>query len=413
MSRFAIDPRWLVYLPPTMAPTATSPRAGRCSSTRRRRSPSSARRASRRSSARRSTWARGRSRSSAATRTSARERFGVDGAGGASTRAPAGRSSTTREPSALERVRDAVGARRAVGGAGHRLARARLRAAAVVGEGDGADPAPVRRRRRGGPVGARAPPSARWRPPRRAGSTSATLLDRTRDRGRARRPLHRRLPPLRLAGRRRSTTCGWRRSTCSPPSPASSPTATTPGTCEHCDALVAADPDWIRRTDRRVVDVTDPAAEAEATAWWEAMTAARRRGHGRQADDLHRPRAPRPGPAGRQVSAAASTCASSTAPSTTRPAQLDRLRSRGLGRKRSLALARVRARASRRWSASCAASRCTACTSASSACWRWSPSRSTRACKSAQKRHRVGTDRCRSVAGTASKMGACPPTTCA
>ena len=24
MSRFAIDPRWLVYLPPTMAPTATS-----------------------------------------------------------------------------------------------------------------------------------------------------------------------------------------------------------------------------------------------------------------------------------------------------------------------------------------------------------------------------------------------------
>ena len=28
MSRFAVDPRWLVYLPPTMAPTATSERAG-------------------------------------------------------------------------------------------------------------------------------------------------------------------------------------------------------------------------------------------------------------------------------------------------------------------------------------------------------------------------------------------------
>jgi protein phosphatase len=27
MSRFAIDPRWLVYLPPTMAPTGTSNRA--------------------------------------------------------------------------------------------------------------------------------------------------------------------------------------------------------------------------------------------------------------------------------------------------------------------------------------------------------------------------------------------------
>ena len=45
--------------------------------------------------------------------------------------------------------------RRAVGRPGLRLARARLRAAAVVGEGDGADPAPVRRRRRGGPDGAR------------------------------------------------------------------------------------------------------------------------------------------------------------------------------------------------------------------------------------------------------------------
>ena len=27
MSRFAVDPRWLVYLPPTMAPTSTSARA--------------------------------------------------------------------------------------------------------------------------------------------------------------------------------------------------------------------------------------------------------------------------------------------------------------------------------------------------------------------------------------------------
>lgn len=28
MSRFAIDPRWLLYLPPTMAPSATSMRTG-------------------------------------------------------------------------------------------------------------------------------------------------------------------------------------------------------------------------------------------------------------------------------------------------------------------------------------------------------------------------------------------------
>ena len=38
---------------------------------------------------------------------------------------------------------------------------------------------------------------------------------------------------------------------------------------EHCDALVAADPEWIRRTDRRIVDVTDPVSEAAATEWWE------------------------------------------------------------------------------------------------------------------------------------------------
>ena len=28
MSRFAVDPRWLVYLPPTMSPTATTDRPG-------------------------------------------------------------------------------------------------------------------------------------------------------------------------------------------------------------------------------------------------------------------------------------------------------------------------------------------------------------------------------------------------
>src|SRR4029450_12209133 len=43
---------------------------------------------------------------------------------------------------------------------------------------------------------------------------------------------------------------------------------------EVCDALVAADPEWVRRTDRRVVDVTDPASEAAATEWWESLTGA-------------------------------------------------------------------------------------------------------------------------------------------
>jgi len=41
---------------------------------------------------------------------------------------------------------------------------------------------------------------------------------------------------------------------------------------ERCDALAAADPEFIVRTERRFVDVTDPESEAETTAWWEALT---------------------------------------------------------------------------------------------------------------------------------------------
>ena len=60
MSRFAVDPRWLIYLPPTMSPTATS-EVGTCWNTRPRRSPPSAPKGSRRSSAKRSTWGPARS----------------------------------------------------------------------------------------------------------------------------------------------------------------------------------------------------------------------------------------------------------------------------------------------------------------------------------------------------------------
>lgn len=41
---------------------------------------------------------------------------------------------------------------------------------------------------------------------------------------------------------------------------------------ERCDALVDADPDWMRRTGRRFVDVLDQAAQDEAIAWWEELT---------------------------------------------------------------------------------------------------------------------------------------------
>ena len=67
MSRFAADPRWLIYLPPTMSPCETSQSPG-CWSTRPRRLPTTATRASRRSSAKRSTWGLGQWSSSAGTR---------------------------------------------------------------------------------------------------------------------------------------------------------------------------------------------------------------------------------------------------------------------------------------------------------------------------------------------------------
>ena len=47
MSRFATDPRWLVYLPPTMAPTATSSTARPARAPRARRSRSTGARVSR------------------------------------------------------------------------------------------------------------------------------------------------------------------------------------------------------------------------------------------------------------------------------------------------------------------------------------------------------------------------------
>ncbi|MDT5034908.1 MAG: hypothetical protein QOE03_93, partial [Micromonosporaceae bacterium] len=39
-----------------------------------------------------------------------------------------------------------------------------------------------------------------------------------------------------------------------------------------CDRLVAADPDTFRRTGRRVVDLADPTTEADATQWWHELT---------------------------------------------------------------------------------------------------------------------------------------------
>ena len=102
------------------------------------------------------------------------------------------------------------------------------------------------------------------------------------------------------------------------------------------DRLVAADPEFFTRTERRVVDLEDEASVAEATAWWQAMTASG--GEGMVVKPLH---GFAPGPRGPVQPGV--KCRGPEylriiyGPEYLEPSNLDRLRHRGLGRKRSLA----------------------------------------------------------------------------
>jgi len=98
-----------------------------------------------------------------------------------------------------------------------------------------------------------------------------------------------------------------------------------------------ADPELLRATPYRVVDVTDPASEAAGVAWWEELT--ERGGEGMVVKPLpfvHKGR--------RGLSQPAVKCRGREylriiyGPEYTTEENLSRLRSRGLGRKRSLAL---------------------------------------------------------------------------
>jgi protein phosphatase len=108
----------------------------------------------------------------------------------------------------------------------------------------------------------------------------------------------------------------------------------------HMDTLAEvcrADPVLLRATPYRIVDVTDPASEAAGVAWWEELTG--RGGEGMVVKPLtfiHRGR--------RGLSQPAVKCRGREylriiyGPEYTTEENLSRLRSRGLGRKRSLAL---------------------------------------------------------------------------
>ena len=106
---------------------------------------------------------------------------------------------------------------------------------------------------------------------------------------------------------------------------------------ERCDRLVAADPGWLQRTGRRAVDVTDPGSQAAGVAWWEELTADGGEGMvvkpmsfvGRGRKGLVQPGVKCRGREYLRII---------YGPEYADRTQIDRLRSRSLGRKRSLAL---------------------------------------------------------------------------
>jgi protein phosphatase len=104
-----------------------------------------------------------------------------------------------------------------------------------------------------------------------------------------------------------------------------------------CDRLVAQDPEWLKRTDRRVVDVTAAGGEAEAVAWWQELTAAG--GEGMVVKPFSFVARGRRGLAQPGIKCRGREYLRIIyGPEYAEPSQIDRLRSRGLGRKRSLAV---------------------------------------------------------------------------
>jgi protein phosphatase len=105
---------------------------------------------------------------------------------------------------------------------------------------------------------------------------------------------------------------------------------------DRCDRLAAASPDWIRRTDRRFVALDDAASRAAVTAWWEEMTDGGGEGMvvkpasfiAQNGKGLVQPGLKVRGPEYLRII---------YGPEYRAPGQLDRLRDRRLGRKRSLA----------------------------------------------------------------------------
>jgi protein phosphatase len=106
---------------------------------------------------------------------------------------------------------------------------------------------------------------------------------------------------------------------------------------DRCDQLVAADPDWFKQTGRRVVDVTDTDSQAAGAAWWEELTGAG--GEGIVVKPMSFVARGRKGLVQPGIKCRGREYLRIIyGPEYADPTQIDRLRSRSLGRKRSLAI---------------------------------------------------------------------------
>lgn len=104
-----------------------------------------------------------------------------------------------------------------------------------------------------------------------------------------------------------------------------------------CDRLVDADPDWLTRTGRRAVDVTDAGSQADGAAWWEELTAGG--GEGMVVKPMGFVARGRKGLVQPGIKCRGREYLRIVyGPEYADPGQIDRLRGRSLGRKRSLAV---------------------------------------------------------------------------
>ena len=341
MSRFAIDPRWLVYLPPTMAPTATSQRPDLLEH------PEEAF-AEYRADGVPQVICEEKHMGSRAIVVVCRDadvaadRFGVDGGETGAIYTRTGRPFFDDRLRAEDSPRAGPPSAPTPAGLWDELdtglAGARLRADAVVGEGDGADPPPVRvRRRRRASRPGRAPIATleqaaepwprRGRRDRRTSRRARGHVDRYVDAYRryvwpVDSVADLRLAPFHVLAAETGVFVerehDWH--------------------LDCCDRLVAADREWFVAT-RRAASSTLPTsrAQAAAIAWWEQLTADG--GEGMVVKPIGFTARGRKGLVQPGIKCRGREYLRIIyGPEYTDPSQIDRLRSRNLGRKRSLAI---------------------------------------------------------------------------